>query len=49
MGKEESIGPVDLKDDDSEKEEIDDNTNTEVRLDFLKSPSSCLFSRRPNI
>jgi len=31
MGKEESNGPVELKDDDSEKEEIDGNANTEVR------------------
>ena len=31
MGKEESSGPVELKDDDSENEEIDNNTNTEVR------------------
>lgn len=30
MGKEESTGPVELKDDDSKKEEIDDCTNTEV-------------------
>ena len=30
MGKEESSGPVELKDDGSEKEEIDGNTNTEV-------------------
>ncbi|KAL9958924.1 hypothetical protein ACROYT_G036001 [Oculina patagonica] len=29
MGKEESRGPVNLKDDDSEKEEMDDNTNME--------------------
>ena len=32
MGKEESTGPVELRDDDSENEEIDDNTNTEVRF-----------------
>ena len=30
-GKEESTGPVEQKDDDSKKEEIDDHTNTEVR------------------
>ena len=33
MGKEESSGPVELKDDDSEKREIDNNTNTEVRYE----------------
>ena len=31
MGKEESTGPVELKDDDRKKEETDDCTNTEVR------------------
>lgn len=31
MGKEDSSGPVELKGDDSEKEEIDNNANTEVR------------------
>ena len=31
MGKEESSGPVELKDDHSENEEIDNNANTEVR------------------
>ena len=35
MGKEESTGPVELRNDDSENEEIDDNTNTEVR--FVKA------------
>jgi len=33
MGKEESTGPVELKDDDSKKEEIVDRTNTEVRYE----------------
>lgn len=33
MGKEDSSGPVELKGDDSEKEEIDNNTNTEVRCE----------------
>ena len=33
MGKEECQGPVKLKDDDSEKEDVEDNTNAEVRLE----------------
>jgi len=46
MGKEESTGPVELKDDDSKKEEIDDCANTEVRyekavLHFFPTVYSC--------
>ena len=36
MGKEDSSGPVELKDDDREKEEIDNNTNTEVRCEKVQ-------------
>ena len=51
MGKEESSGPVELKHDDSEKEEKDDNANTEVRYEKILSyfKASARFVDKVNI
>lgn len=43
MGKEESSGPIELKGDDSEKEEIDNNTNTEVRCEKVLTVLSYMY------
>ena len=51
MGKEAFSGPVELKDDNSEKEETDDNTNTEVRYEKVLShfKASARFVDKVNI
>ena len=45
MGKEECLGPVELKDDGCKKEYVEDNTNTEVGSEkaFVSSSSSSLL------